>query len=78
MHASSHLREDFLSYLDSLEPGGNPATAEEQSVPLDSLLKELHGCTDILPAGYCDQLDLPKGSRYAAAVKEIKASRLHA
>jgi hypothetical protein len=77
MHKPSHLREDFLSYLDSLEPGGNPATAEEQSIPIDSLLKQLHHCTDILPSDYCDQLDLPKGSTYAAAVREIKARRVH-
>ncbi|MCE9562918.1 MAG: hypothetical protein K8U57_12815, partial [Planctomycetes bacterium] len=48
--------------LQSAQYKGNPATAEEQSIPIDTLLKQLHHCTDILPADYCDQLDLPKGS----------------
>ena len=39
---------------------------------LDWLLWQLWHCTDVLPAGYCDQLDIPKGSTYAQAVRRVK------
>lgn len=34
----------------------------------------LADCGDILPADYCDQLDIPKGSTYAEAVADVRQS----
>ena len=43
-----------------------------QKKALAWLLGQLWHCTDVLPAGYCDQLDIPKGSTYAQAVRRMK------
>jgi hypothetical protein len=40
-------------------------------VPLKSVLGHLWNCADIMPSMYCDQLDLPKGSTYAQAVRSL-------
>jgi hypothetical protein len=68
-HAPSHTREEFQEWLDSYEldrladidPGSKP-----------SLLDALAECGDVLPADYCDQLEIPKGSTYAQAVSELR------
>jgi hypothetical protein len=73
MHAPTHLREALQDYLDSDIPAKEfrlEHDGEERS--LDWLLGQLWHCTDVLPAGYCDQLDIPKGSTYAQAVRLMK------
>ena len=35
------------------------------------MLDSLANCGDVLPADYCDQLDIPKGSLYADAVADV-------
>jgi hypothetical protein len=73
MHKPGHLREAFQDYLDS-DLSACEFTmddAGEERTP-DWLLGQLWNCTDVLPAGYCDQLDLPKGSTYAQAVRHLK------
>ncbi len=40
--------------------------------PVAKLLEALEDCSDVLPAVYCDQLDIPKGSSYADAVARVK------
>jgi hypothetical protein len=37
------------------------------------LLGALWNCTDVLPAGYCQQLDIEQGSTYAQAVRALRA-----
>jgi len=68
-HAPSHLREEFQEWLDSYEPN---RLKELDIGPVASLLDALANCGDVLPAGYCDQLEIPKGSTYAEAVEEVR------
>ena len=68
-HVPSHLREQFQDWLDSYEPN-RPHEIDIQ--PVASLLDALADCGDVLPADYCDQLEIPKGSTYAQAVEEVR------
>lgn len=73
MHKLGHLREALQDYLDSAVPASE-FTVEDggQERSLEWLLGQLWNCTDVLPAGYCDQLDISKGSTYAQAVRCMK------
>lgn len=64
MHVGSEVREAFLEWLD--EAGDDQARLA--TVPKD-LRSRLWHCTDTLPGCYCDQLEVPRGSSYAAAVR---------
>lgn len=68
-HAPSHLREQFKEWLDSYEPD---RLQEIDIRPVSTLLDALADCGDVLPADYCDQLDIPKGSTYAEAVADVR------
>lgn len=68
-HAPSHLREEFQQWLDSHEPD---RLQEIDIRPVASLLEVLADCDDVLPADYCDQLRIPRGSTYALAVIEVR------
>jgi hypothetical protein len=68
-HAPSHLREQFQEWLDSYEPN---RLHEIDIRPVAPLLDALADCTDVLPADYCDQLEIRKGSTYARAVEEVR------
>lgn len=68
-HAPSHLREEFQQWLDSYEP---KRLQEIDIRPVASLLDVLADCGDVLPADYCDQLEIPKGSTYAQAVEDVR------
>jgi hypothetical protein len=68
-HAPSHLREQFQEWLGSYEPD---RLQEIDIPPVASLLDALADCGDVLPADYCDQLDIPKGSTYAQVIEEIR------
>ena len=73
MHKAGHLREALQDYLDADVPASEFTLDHDgQERGLDWLLGQLWNCTDVLPAGYCDQLDLPKGSTYAQAVRHLK------
>ena len=73
MHTPSHLREAFQEYLDSDTPTSSFRVEHDgEQKSIDWLLGQLWKCTDILPGGYCDQLDLPHGSTYAQAVRRMK------
>jgi len=71
-HAPSHLREQFQEWLDSYEPN---RLHEIDIQPVASLLDALADCGDVLPADYCDQLEIPKGSTYAEAVADVRQWR---
>jgi hypothetical protein len=64
MHVASEVREAFLEWLD--EAGDD--LARLAAVPKE-LRSRLWHCTDTLPGCYCDQLEAPRGSSYAAAVR---------
>jgi hypothetical protein len=68
-HAPSDLREQFQEWLDSYEPD---RLREIDIRPVSALLDALADCGDIVPADYCDQLDIPKGSTYARAIREVR------
>jgi hypothetical protein len=73
MHAPPHLREALQQSLDSDTPAKQFRVEHNgQKKALGWLLGQLWHCTDVLPAGYCDQLDIPKGSTYAQAVRRVK------
>src|SRR4051794_458053 len=72
MHAEGVIREALQNYLDSDGPANEFQVAYDGDVKdLEWLLTQLWNCTDILPAGYCEQLDLSHGSTYAQAVRRI-------
>lgn len=68
-HAPSHLREQFQEWLDSYEPN---RLGEIEIESVSALLDALAECGDILPADYCDQLEIPKGSTYGEAVEDLR------
>jgi len=68
-HAPSHLREQFQEWLDSYQPD---QIQDIDIRPVAPLLDALENCGDVLPADYCDQLEIPKGSSYAEAVEEVR------
>ena len=71
-HAPSHLREQFQEWLDAFEPNRLHGIDIQ---PVASLLDALADCGDVLPADYCDQLEIPKGSTYAEAVADVRQWR---
>lgn len=68
-HAPSHLREQFQDWLDSYEPN---RLSEIDIQPVEALLDAMTDCGDVLPAAYCDQLEISKGSTYGQAVAEVR------
>ena len=68
-HAPSHLREQFQEWLDSHEPD---RLREINAAPVAPLLDALADCGDVLPADYCYQLEIAKGSTYAEAVRHVR------
>ena len=67
-HVGTHVREAFQDFLGS-ETDAVEVDGEE--VGLGWFVARLTGCTDILPAGYCSDLDLPQGSTYGDAVAHL-------
>lgn len=69
-------RETLQSWLDFHEMN-YPTEIEKNigddgiQIPLKSVLGHLWNCTKIIPAIYCDQLDIPRGSTYAQAVRSL-------
>ncbi len=73
MHIGTHLREVLQDYLDSDVPASEFTVEHNgQERSLSWLLGQLWDCTDVLPVGYCNQLELPQGSTYAQAVRRMK------
>ena len=73
MHQSTHLREALQQYLDSDGPAQEFRVEHDgEEKDIEWLLGQLWNCTDVLPGGYCDQLDILRGSTYAQAVRRIK------
>lgn len=69
-HTSTSDREALQDWLDDV--------TTEDNEEINALLGRLGHSTDILPLGYCQQLDLPQGSSYAAAAQKIAAERKEA
>ena len=83
-HAPGHLREAFEDYLELENPFNQPYSltkkvvvadwGKEKKVSLNWLLGQLWNCTDTLPGDCCSILDIPPGSSFAQAVRDLKAS----
>lgn len=67
-HLGGDLREAFTEQIEEAWP--NPYDDEQ----LHRLAGLLWNCTDILPGGYCEMLDLHCGSSYAQAARALRAS----
>lgn len=68
-HDPSDLREQFQEWLDFHEPN---RLKEIDIRSVASMLDALSTCGDVLPADYCDQLEIPKGSTYTEAVADVR------
>lgn len=76
MRKDNKARETLQAWLDSngMEyPKEIAKTIEKngQQHELKKVLGHLWSCTDVLPATYCRQLDIPLGSSYAQAVRSL-------
>ena len=75
-HAPGELRNAFVEMIESGAFRGN-LTAEisvggcETPVSPLALTGLLWNCTDILPGGDCDELDIPLGSTYAQGARDL-------
>lgn len=67
-YASTDIREAFQSWL---ECDADTLELDDEEVGLNWFVERLTGCTDILPAGYCSDLDLPQGSTYGDAMAHL-------
>lgn len=67
-HVGTHVREAFQEFI---EGDADAVDVDGEQVGLGWFVERLTGCTDILPAGYCSDLDLPHGSTYGDAVAHL-------
>jgi len=87
-HAPGVLRDAFVRFIETswAENGGKtiwyptpdqttPFGDDERQVPVEWLLGQLWNTTDALPSSVCNDLDIPQGSSYAQAVREISRYR---
>lgn len=73
-HAPGYLRDAFQEWLDE-DDAPDWVEIDGEKHPVDYLLGKLWNSTDVLPASYCQNLDIPQGSTYAQAARKIKADR---
>lgn len=62
-HAPGHLRDELVEII---ETGGRSPERMQRITGL------LWNCTDCLPGDNCEELDIPRGSTYAAAARKIR------
>jgi hypothetical protein len=67
MHCSTHVREQFQDvivdlYVDHVCPTDTHLT----------IAGSLWNCADILPGGDCETMDMPRGSTYAQAARQVR------
>ena len=67
-HAPTHIREAFQEFI---EGDTDTVDVDGVEVGLGCFVEKLTDCTDILPAGYCSDLDLPQGSTYRDALQHL-------
>jgi hypothetical protein len=63
-HVQGHLREAFQALVHDNPEGYNSVWQGEPMLP-GRLLWSLSNCSDIMPKGCCDLLELPQGSTYS-------------
>ena len=74
-HAPGHLRSLFCEWIETGEVPTNDCTVPYQDQPnlLRWLIGQLWNCTDTVPGSECAMLDLPAGSTYAQAARNVRA-----
>lgn len=71
-HAPGHLRNAFLECLENWAKGQK--TPERERLTFRELTGKLWNCTDIMPGSECDLLDIPTGSTFAQAARNVRLS----
>ena len=66
-HAPGHLRDRFLELIEGGMPDG-----EAEREELRTLCGQLWNCTDTIPSGYAEGIDLKAGS-YAMVARQLRA-----
>jgi len=74
-----HLRnafEEFVAKIDFEEAGMShlTVTVNDENKPLRWLIGQLWNCRDRLQGAACDDLDLPRGTTYAQAVRRMAST----
>jgi hypothetical protein len=76
--APAELRLIFLEWLDTAGRGAPvslaPVAFAGGQLHPRALLVELEACEDVMPPTYSNQLGLPNGSTYGAAVEAVRAA----
>ena len=73
-HAPGHLRDAFAAWSeDGATAEKWPVGYAEEEWPITSLFEALWNCTDTMPRGLCDELDVALGSSYAQGVRSVSA-----
>lgn len=72
-HAPGHLRDVFVEWVEAGMPDGlvGEDVFYEGPRPTRWLLGQLWHCSDIMPGYVCEELDMPRGSTYAMAVRTL-------
>ena len=77
-HAPGHLRQAFEEYVETRASESEPLSLDDVigvrggTANLRWLIGQLCNGTDVLPAPYCEQPDIPQGSTHAQAVRHLK------
>lgn len=69
-HAPGHLRSWFEESFFGCQL---PEEMEEQGLTLHWLTGQLWNCSDTMPSSLCADLELPRGSTYAAGARALRA-----
>ena len=80
MHCQNDVRSTFSQWLEAVEAGqagisDNEATVTGEIISIPALLTKLHRCTDILPRGLYEYLELRGTQTYAAASRQVMRRR---
>ena len=71
-HAPSHLREAFEAWVSADRPSVIEVGMDKTKMSARRLLGILWNCSDTMPIGLCAELDMPAGSSYAMAARQLK------
>lgn len=67
-YAPTYVRDAFQDFL---ECDTDTVDMDGVEVGLEWFVERLTDCTEILPAGYCSDLDIPQGSSYGDAIEKL-------
>ena len=70
-HAPSHLREAFEAWVAADRPPAIEVGMDKTTVSARRLRGILWNCSDTMPSDLCAALDMPAGSSYAMAARQL-------